>query len=96
MQQCHSDRLGHLPLFPDRIPAFREKPEQNLSGARATHRKVQGAWQSPEDEHGGDTAPGDPACTAPSHLPLTLQGTLSCFEQQLQEALHCPQALSSG
>lgn len=48
MQQCHSDRLGHLPLFPDSIPASREKSDQKgLSGAKGAQRTVQGAWQSP-------------------------------------------------
>lgn len=48
MQECHSDRLGHLPLFPDSISGFREKSDQKgLSGARAPHRKAQGALQSP-------------------------------------------------
>lgn len=37
-----------------------------------------------------------PVCTAPSHLPLTQQGTLSFCQQQLKEALHCPQALRAG
>lgn len=27
MQQCHSDRLGHFPLFPERVLAFRQKAD---------------------------------------------------------------------
>lgn len=55
--------MGHLPLFPDNIPAFREYltwkdcQEPELLAERCRERgRAQGA------EHGGDTAAGEGAC----------------------------------
>lgn len=98
-------QVGAPPFFPESIPAFREKSDLKGSlWARAAHRKVQGVQQGTGSsaEHGEMLRQGEGStlvCIAPSHLPLTQQGTLLLrllWAATLEKTVHCPRALSRG